>query len=216
MTKRKWIKGILICLVVVLALTGTICGITNVVAQRKIAACKAESITLIDQRLEEIRATAPEYDLLLIEHEAERAKEVIGKLENVQEIQQIAEAAVSTIDSLVLSGEEMNLIKASFCNYLGDDSASEESVLHQRILYYLGAFGECQIVVMRGDYPMILLPSEEFYLAGTHTFAYLPEVVSVYKDNAYYSLNEMYLDGSLSDEDFALILERFEIINQIV
>lgn len=199
-----------VVVLLVAVLVGTVFG----TSQRIKDTCKAECIAQIDQRLEEIRAMKLEYDLVLIEYEAKKAKEMIGDLEDTQEMRYALETAIHTIDSLILPKEEMNDIKEAFCVYYYGSKVSEESVLSQRIRFYLGEFGDCQVAVMEHDTPMIRLPSERYYFAGGYGWEFLPEVVSGFHNNGYYSLNEMYSAGYISAEDISLIYERFETLNQ--
>ena len=208
MVKRNFRKVYLLLAVILFGLIFTGCG-------SRIEACREENIAIIDNRLKEIQDMELEYDLSVIAYEAEKAKEAIASQKDRKEIQKIAEKALITLDQLILPEEEMLQIKKAFyVHFNGDFGKFEETLPKMRIKHYLGKVGDLYVAVVKDDVPMLLLPSAKSYFAGLYTFRYLPEVVSVYKDNIYYSLSEMSLRGEMSEEDLALIYERFTALNR--
>lgn len=169
--------------------------------------CKEEGVAKIDARLDEIRAMELEYDLFVIEYEAEKAKERIRNAEEGSKIQTITDDTLNTINSLILSQSEMNSIKEACSLYQNGGPISEDIVSRRKIMHYLGKIGGYYVAIVEGDFPM--LPSQKYYMVAGYTFEYLPEVVSIYRDGKYYSLQEIYLEGIMSENEFALIHERF-------
>lgn len=171
--------------------------------------CKEEGIAKIDARLNEIRAMELEYDLSVIEYEAEKAKELIRNTEEGSKIQTITDDALNTINSLILSQSEMNSIKEACSIYQNGGPISEDIVSSRKIMHYFGKIGGYYVAIVESDFPMLMPPSQKYYMVAGYTFEYLPEVVSLYKDGLYFSLANVYFEGNLSNNEFALIHERF-------